>query len=582
MKRRGIPRAKRKLLSEQSVDALLEKLQARGARELTEDDYEALTGVVRTWAHLTELVGRKTASIREIRRVLGMASPRDGARHGGESDAGAAAMGGGGEADTLAEGADDGADAPEGEQEDAAAKNRHAHGRRSADDFDQLERMHHAHVALHPGDECPSCLRGRVYKYRPSEFTTISGRSPLVATRHTRDSLRCNACEEVFRAPLPATLEADGVDGRTLYSYSAVAMVCILRCFGGLPMHRQDRLQEALGVPVPDASIWDMHERLAAAMRPVWRHLVTKAADASLYFGDDTGATILSKRSAVRPDRRTGELKHRTGCHTTGIIAVDAEDHATVLYFTGIHHAGEVMDMLIANRDAALPPPIFMGDCIESNSVTTAKVYYAGCNAHAVRRFKDLADRYPEQADYVLERYRKIYDNEEHCIEAQLSPEERRDYHRDHSRPMLREITEYGEEQFEERQVEPNSDLGEAFEYVIGNERRLSAFARHPGAMLDNNRVERALRTSVRLRETTHFFRNPVGAGIADTVLTVGATALHEHLNLFEYFVDLQRHTEEVRADPSAWVPWRYRARRRRLAGTGPPSKEPPPIVAVT
>ena len=91
--------------------------------------------------------------------------------------------------------------------------------------------------------------------------------------------------------------------------------------------------------------------------------------------------------------------------------------------------------------------------------------------------------------------------------------------------------------------------------FVIGNERRLSAFARHVGAAIDNNRVERALRTSVRLREPTHFFRNPVGAGLADVILSVGATALHARMNLFEYFVDLQRHADKVRANPAAWVP---------------------------
>jgi len=579
MKRRGPQHsnARRRQLSEQAVDALLQKLRTRDAQVLTDDDCDALAGVVQTWAHLTELAGRKTASIREIRRVLGMPSSREAPGQAPTTSTAAPESDGAGETPS-----DEHAGVPEEMQTQASSKNRHAHGRRNAEDFEQLEHMHHGHVSLHSGDECPACLRGRVYKYRPSEFTTISGRSPLVATRHSRDSLRCNTCDEVFRAPLPATLEADGVGERTLYSYSAVAMVCILRCFGGSPMHRQDRLQQALGVPVPDASIWDMHERLAGALRPVWRHLVTEAAHAALYFGDDTGATILSKRSAVRPDRRTGELKRRTGCHTTCIIAVDDDDHAAILYFTGIHHTGEMMDLIVEGRNPDLHPPIFMGDGIESNTVTTAKVYYAGCNAHAIRRFKDLADRYPEQTDYVLERYRGIYDHEDHCIEAQLSPEKRRDYHRKHSRPLLREITEYGEEQIEERRVEPNSDLGEAFEYVIGNERRLSAFARHPKAPLDNNRVERALRTSVRLRETTHFFRNPVGAGIADTILSVGASALHEGLNLFDYFVDLQHHAEAVRADPAAWVPWRYRARKRELAGTGPPANHPPPIVAVT
>jgi len=561
-------------LTEAAVDTLLQKLRAHGDQALTADDYDALLGVVQTWAHITEIATQDSASIREIRRLLGLVRSRDRQPRNSAS-----------ETAQSQRTAEDPAEPSPGEDEkhgsDDTEDNRNEHGRRNAEAFEQLEQAHHAHVTLHSGDCCPSCSRGRVYKYRPSAFTTISGRSPLVATRHTVESLQCNLCKDIFRAPLPAAMEADGVSGRTLYTYSAVAMVCILRCFGGMPMHRQDRLQRMLGVAVPDASIWDMHERLANAMRPVWRFLVMQAANAELFFGDDTGATILTSRSKVIPNRRTGELKRRTGCHTTCVIAELEGGHAAVLFFTGIHHTGEVMDLIVADRDPSLPPPIFMGDCIESNAVTTNTVYYAGCNAHAIRRFKELVENYPEHTDYVLGRYGQIYDNEAACIEAKLSPEQRCDYHREHSRPLLREITEHGEDLFERRQVEPNSDLGEAFEYVIGNERRLAAFARHPGAPIDNNRVERVLRTCVRLRETTHFFRNLVGAGVADTILTVGASALHERVNLFDYFVDLQRHSGEVRADPAAWVPWRYQARRREN-GLGPPATAPPPIMAVT
>ena len=571
MKRRA-GKAKHKPLSQQAVDALLDKLRGHAELTLTDDDCETLVGVVQTWAHLTEVAARDSASIREIRRLLGISKRRDPRAAGDDSEAAGADSH---PQEAEQEPSNDSVDDHTPDKTDTT-RNRHPHGRRSADDFEQLEQAHHAHVALNSGDDCPCCARGRIYKYRPKTFTTISGRSPLVATRHTVDSLQCNLCKEVFRAPLPAALEADGVGGRTLYTHSAVAMVCILRCFGGMPMSRQDRLQKAIGVPVPDASIWDMHERLANAVRPVWRHLVTQAANASQFFGDDTGATILSMRSAVRPNRRTGEPQVRTGCHTTCVIAQLADGEDAVLFFTGIHHTGEVMDMLLADRDPALPPPVFMGDCIESNTVTTATVYYAGCNAHAVRRFKELAERYPEQADYVLARYRQIYDNDAACIDAELSPEDRLAYHREHSRPLLRDITEYGEDCIEQRRVEPNSDLGAAFEYVIGNERRLSAFARHAGAPLDNNRVERTLRTSVRLRETTHFFRNTVGAAVADTILTVGASALGAHVNLFNYFAALLRHADDVRADPASWTPWAYAERQQVGRGTGPP-----PIVSV-
>lgn len=586
MKRRAAKgrESKQRQLSESTVDALLQKLRARGDRALTDEDYDALLGVVQTWAHLTEVAAQDSASIREIRRLLGIARARDRSPRSqstghdnpeGHSDDDADAPPAG---NSTGESSDEGATDTQGE----AAGNRDPHGRRNAEAFEQLVEAHHAHVALSSGDRCPCCYRGRIYKYRPSTFTTISGRAPLVATRHVLESLQCNLCKKVFRAPLPADLEADGVGGRTLYTYSAVAMVCVLRCFGGLPMHRQDRLQQALGVPVPDASIWDMHERLANAVRPVWRCLMRQAANAAVFFGDDTGATILSSRTKVRPNRRTGEPVLRTGCHTTCVIAVLEDEHAAVLFQTGIHHTGEVMDLILADRDPEAPTPVFMGDCIASNTVTAAVVYYAGCNAYAVRRFKELADRYPEQTDYVLDRYRQIYDNDDACTAAKHVPEQRRDYHRDHSRPLLREITEYGEDLFEQREVEPNSDLGEAFEYVIGNERRLAAFARHPNAPLDNNLAERTLRTSVRLRETTHFFRNVVGASVADTILTVGATALVERVNIFDYFVALQRFADDVRDEPSAWVPWRYRERLHELTGVSPPATGPPPIIAVS
>jgi hypothetical protein len=125
--------------------------------------------------------------------------------------------------------------------------------------FVELER-------LFAGDCCPEYQCGRVYKYRPSEFTTVSGQSPLVVTRHTVEALQCNLCKAVFKAPLPEVLEADGIQERTLYSYSAIAIVCTYRFFAGMPMHRQERvgcgrLKEARDPklkPGPERSGWEL------------------------------------------------------------------------------------------------------------------------------------------------------------------------------------------------------------------------------------------------------------------------------------------------------------------------------------
>ncbi len=534
------------------MDALLAKLQAD--EPITTPERRQLAGIVQSFAHIVELVAAGQTA--RIAPLLGMRGPRREGMDSASEEPSTSPTSVADDAPTV--------HAPETKTSSAPEPRtlaRDEHGRRAAAGFERLQTAHHQHTLLHPGESCPSCRAGRVYKYRPDEFTTVSGQAPLVATRHTVDTLRCNSCLAVFKAPIPESWTDDGVEERTLYTHSAVAMVVYYRFFAGVPMHRQDRLQRALGVPVPDASIWDMCERFADVATHVVRVLSRLASDAPLFYGDDTGATILDTRSKVKKRRGSDKEDRRTGCHTTCVIAVTADDHAISLFNTGIHHTGEVMDALVEDRQDGLHPPLFMGDCVSSNVITTAVVIYAGCNAHAVRRFKALADRYPEQAGAVLEHYGAIYANEDHCRASGLVGEARRDYHEQHSRPHLRTICELGEDLIEARKMEPNSDLAAAFSYVRENERRLSAFTRHPGAPLDNNRCERELKLCIQLRDTARFFRNTIGSGVADSILTLGATASAAGVNLPEYFATLLRNRADVRAHPEDWLPWRYRER---------------------
>ena len=569
---------RRLLLSEAEVDVLLGKLRDQ-AIELSADDRLKLTGLVESFAHVVELAAAGRTS--EIARLLGIRPDRRAASAEGEmaSPSGTAST-----SEPPSASGDEGLpgrpDAPAAGHSEAAEEAsepaRSNHGRRGPAGFGRLLTAHHHHTSLHAGDACPDCRCGRVYKYRPDEFTTISGQAPLVATRHVVDTLRCSLCSSVFKAPLPAALIDDGVEERPLYARSAVAMVVYYRFFAGVPMHRQDRLQRALGVPVPDSSIWDMCERFADVARPVVRALHAAAADARVFYGDDTGATILDTRSKVKKNRKTGEDERRTGCHTTGIIAVTDEDRAITLFATGIHHTGEVMDLVVGTRDPSRPPPVFMGDCIASNTVTTAVVIYAGCNAHAVRRFKALIERYPAEAGFALERYGAIFDHEAHCRKHEIVGEARRQHHDTHSRPLLRQIIEHGDDLLEQRKMEPSSDLAAAYAFVRNNERRLSAFARHPYAPLDNNRCERELKLAIQLRDTARFFRNAIGAGVADVTLTLGATALNAEVNLPEYFTALLRNADDVRRHPRRWLPWCHAERLREIDAANVHGPDPP------
>jgi hypothetical protein len=77
-----------------------------------------------------------------------------------------------------------------------------------------------------------------------------------------------------------------------------------------------------------------------------------------------------------------------------------------------------------------------------------------------------------------------------------------------------------------------------------------------PGAPLDNNIVERALKLCIRQRHNSLFYKSTHSAYIASVLTSLIATCVYAGINAVEYLVALQEHRGEVFADPAAWLPW--------------------------
>ena len=92
------------------------------------------------------------------------------------------------------------ADQPSSEGESEPA----GHGRNGAVRFTGARTVTVPHTTLHPGDRCPECGVGKVYRQKePKTLVRIVGRPPLEATRYEMERLRCNGCGEVFTADEP-------------------------------------------------------------------------------------------------------------------------------------------------------------------------------------------------------------------------------------------------------------------------------------------------------------------------------------------------------------------------------------------
>ena len=102
----------------------------------------------------------------------------------------------------------------------------------------------------------------------------------------------------------------------------------------------------------------------------------------------------------------------------------------------------------------------------------------------------------PRECRYVLEKLGEVYRIDAEARERGLTAEERLRFHQEQQRAGDGELHEWLEAQFAERKTEPNSGLGKAIRYLLRHWKPLTLFLRQAGAPLDNNLVERALKTS--------------------------------------------------------------------------------------
>ena len=178
------------------------------------------------------------------------------------------------------------------------------------------------------------------------------------------------------------------------------------------------------------------------------------------------------------------------------------------------------------------------------------------CLAHGRRQFTDLEDVFPVESHHVITLLNQVFAHEAVTRAQALSAAERLAYHQTHSGPLLAALREWLERQFQDRAVEPNSSLGQAFAYLLKRWETLTQFLRISGAPLDSNTVERALKLIIRQRRNSLFHATAHGAYVAGILTSLIATCVQAGVNALDYLVALQLHRHAVFRQPAAWLPW--------------------------
>jgi hypothetical protein len=188
-----------------------------------------------------------------------------------------------------------------------------------------------------------------------------------------------------------------------------------------------------------------------------------------------------------------------------------------------------------------------MSDALSRNEVEEGLVIRCHCLAPGRRQFSDLEAVFPSECPVVID-----------ALKQRMSAEARLAYHQAYSQPLMDDLKAWLEQQLEDRLVEPNSSLGQAITYMHNHWQTLTRFLSIPGAPLENNLVERALKLFIRQRKNSLFYRREPSAYMASVLTSLIVTCIYAGVNVVDYVVALQEHRAEVFADPQAWLPWTY------------------------
>jgi hypothetical protein len=364
-------------------------------------------------------------------------------------------------------------------------------------------------------------------------------------------------------------------------------MLVVMHYFAGAPFKRLEALQQGWGVPMSDANQWRLadgtYDRVDRLYRTLERYAIQNAM--TLRF-DDTGSMIVDERRQIHKElealERVGEsTRHvRTGINAT-CCYLETPQGTVILFFTGRHHAGEVVDQLLQQRRVSAEKLVSVSDAASKNFAhgREDQLDHAVCHAHCYLKFRAVKDQFPAEYAVAGEVYAKVFDHDDQAKALGLDAQQRMLYHREHSQPQMLRLWQMCKEKADGHLVEPNSPLWEPIAFVINQWPRLTKFYEVPGVPLDSNLVEQALVIPVRYLAGSFGYKTQNGADVGDRHMSLIATANANGVEPVAYLTECLRHHEDLAQRPEHYLPWVYRDRLEALDGDpgGPQAHTPSP-----
>jgi transposase len=346
------------------------------------------------------------------------------------------------------------------------------------------------------------------------------------------------------RAPLMAPLPERLLD-RSLPAPGLLAHIVVGKYCDHLPLYRQEQIyQQRHGVNLPRQSLTRWVELASQWLKPIYEQIRTGVMGGGYVQVDETPVDYLEPGN--------GKTKQ-------GYLWTCSRPGGDVFYRWETSRAAACLDNII---------PVDFTGTIQSDGYSAYRSFanrrngieLAGCWAHVRRKFHEALEQSPKTAGWIMRQIQHLYRVEARLREHQAGPELRAAVRAHESRPIVERLERALIRLKSTGRHLPQSLLGIAIDYALGQWRTLDVYLGDGRVEIDNNLVENAIRPTA-LGKKNWLFMGDADAGERGAIIyTVIESCRRRGIDPYAYLKDVLTRLPKMtnhqipEVTPAAWA----------------------------
>lgn len=341
-------------------------------------------------------------------------------------------------------------------------------------------------------------------------------------------------------AALPEKLQERGVAGPGLLAHILVSKYC-----DHLPLYRQEQIfAQRHKINLSRQTLASWVELCAGWLQPIYEKIQTGVMAGGYAQVDETPVAYLAPGNG-----RTKQGYLWTACRPGG----------DVFYRWETSRAAECLERLVPREFKG----VLQSDGYSGYGAfikTRGGIDLAGCWAHVRRKFHEALEQSPRPAGWIMRQIQHLYRIESALRESTAGLQLREAVRSHQSRPIVQRIKGALVLFKASRRHLPQSLLGQAIDYTLGQWTTLEVFLRDGRVEIDNNLVENAIRPTA-IGKKNWLFMGEAGAGQRGAIIyTLIESCRKRSIDPYAYLKDILtrlptiKNTQIAEITPGAWA----------------------------